>query len=272
MDYYELTGDKKFLARMPASIEYLESLVLPGEIAKYYPRRLRSGQQVVPSCIEVGTNRPRYVHRRGSNAINGSYYPDYDPANQWMPTFSMRALDMGQLRERYQKLVSMPPGEVAADSPLTAESPDSTLRVEFPDSPQRVESSDSPLNDESPVSPQSAESPDSPQKVEFPDPIPRYFFDLGGPVEAEEVRQILDELGEKSYWEGVFAGSNPYIGEGPEEVTPGDYSTTQVGDRYDTSPYRFGEDIRGISTQEYIRNMSRLISYLKSVRDDREAL
>ena len=32
-----------------------------------------------PTFIELQTNRPMYVHRRGSNIVNGEYYVDYDP-------------------------------------------------------------------------------------------------------------------------------------------------------------------------------------------------
>ena len=32
-----------------------------------------------PTFIEIGTNRPLYVHRRGSNVVNGEYYVDYNP-------------------------------------------------------------------------------------------------------------------------------------------------------------------------------------------------
>jgi hypothetical protein len=100
-----------------------------------------------------------------------------------------------------------------------------------------------------------------------PTSIPYYFYAAQGAVEYAQVERILGELDGRPYWEGVFAGSNPYIGDGPAKPAKGDYSNTQVGDRYDTSPYRFGEDLRGISTREYIANMSKLITYLISVRD-----
>ena len=133
MDYYELTGETKFLVRVPEAIEYLESLVLPEEIARLYPRQLRPGQQVFPSCVELGTNRPVYVHRKGSNAINGVYYADYDYRNQWMPTFSMRALDLPQLKERYLQLQKLTPSETSKNSPLRAVTPDPMPRYFYDD-------------------------------------------------------------------------------------------------------------------------------------------
>ena len=227
MDYYEISGETKFLARVPEAIKYLQSLALPEDIADFYPRDLRPGQKVYPSCVERGTNRPLYVHRRGSNAINGEYYADYDPVNQWMPTFSMRAMDPGQLKERFRDLEQRSPEEAIKYSPLS---------------------------------------------TGHSTPIPPFYYASKAGIEITEVERILEELEKRPYWEGVFAASNPYIGTGPIEVAKGDYSNTQVGDAYDTSPYRFGEDLRGISTREYIANMSKLITYLIFLCDQESGL
>ncbi len=217
MDYYELTGETKFLARIPEAIAFIESTELPADYAALYPRQLRPGQRLYPSCVEVGTNKPRYVHREGSNSYNGRYYADYNPKDQWMPTFSMRALNVGALRQRYDRLVKTSPDEVVLTSPLRY-----------------------------------------PQSVN-----PFYFSVLRLPTEAE-VGEILGAIASRPYWEGVFANSHPYIGVPPAYTGPPtqQYATTQVGDAYDTSPYRFGEDFRGISMQEYINNMAKLIHYL----------
>ena len=217
MDYYEVTGETKFLARIPDAISFLESIQLPESMKKYYPRDLHPGQNLYPSCVEVGTNQPLYVHRRGSNAENGEYYANHDPELQWMPTFSMRALNLDQLKERYNKVKEMSPGEVIKNSPLN-----SKIKIQ----------------------------------------LPEY---VSGPirnVSLKETEEIIHELDKKPYWEGIFANSNPYIGDGPLHPDGRDYRTTQVGDKYDTSPYRFGEDFKGISTREYITNMFKLICYL----------
>ena len=39
------------------------------------------GGRTHPTFIELGTNKPLYVHREGSNVVNGRYYVDYDPKN-----------------------------------------------------------------------------------------------------------------------------------------------------------------------------------------------
>ena len=71
MSFYRMTGDARYLARVPEAIDWLESLRLPPDAA-------RRGRDF-PTFIEIGTNRPRYIHRRGSNVINGAYYWDYSP-------------------------------------------------------------------------------------------------------------------------------------------------------------------------------------------------
>jgi PelA/Pel-15E family pectate lyase len=219
MDYYELTGETKFLARIPEAMDFLDAIEYPVEYASYFPRELRPGQHLYPSCVELGTGKPLYVHRSGSNGYNGKFYIDYDPENQWMPTFNMRALNIEALRTRYNRLLQTSPEEIIRTSPLY-----------------------------------------NPQPV-----APVYHVPLRVPS-AAEVKDILVAIGSKPYWEGIFANSNPYIGLPPEGFTNeqdySNYSTTQVGDQYDTSPYRFEEDFKGISMQEYIGNMSRLIYYL----------
>ena len=52
---------------------------------------------------------------------------------------------------------------------------------------------------------------------------------------------------------------------GTATVAPGDYSTTQVGDDTDTSPYS-DPAIIGVSVRGYIRNMSVLIRFVDATR------
>jgi PelA/Pel-15E family pectate lyase len=218
MDYFELTGETKFLARIPEALDYMKSIQLPDEIAKYFPRKISPQQKLYPSCIEISTNKPIYVHRLGSNSASGIYYGDYNPEFQWMPTFSMRAFNIDLLKERYNRLKQMSPDDASKDSPLKSKTMVS---------------------------------------------LPKYASGSYNKINTDEVEQIIKSLGSRDYWEGVFANSNPYIGDGPEQPSAGDYRTTQVGDKYDTSPFRFGENFKGVSTGEYIANMFKLICFLE---------
>ena len=52
-----------------------------------------------PTFIELGTNRARYVHRRGSNVVNGRYYWDYSPLAPLGHYGAWRAIDIEGLRQ-----------------------------------------------------------------------------------------------------------------------------------------------------------------------------
>ncbi len=74
--FYELTGDTRYLARVPEALDWLDKVKLAKPDA--------SGR-THPTFIELGTNRALYVHRRGSNVVNGEYFVDYDPAQGHRP-------------------------------------------------------------------------------------------------------------------------------------------------------------------------------------------
>ena len=76
----------------------------------------------------------------------------------------------------------------------------------------------------------------------------------------ERVRELIATLSVDGYWPTpLSATSQPYVGEGPPTPTPGDFSQTLVGDRYDTSPYITPTPAIGISTGAFIQNMSALL-------------
>ena len=83
------------------------------------PRRSGAATaRAIPTFIEIGTNRPLYVHRRGSNVVNGEYYADYNPAQTLGHYGRPRKIDVAALRREYETLKATPPEVVAKDSPL----------------------------------------------------------------------------------------------------------------------------------------------------------
>jgi len=97
--FYRLTGEARFLARIPEALDWLESVRLP-------PDPARRGRDF-PTFIEIGSNRPLYVHRRGSNVVNGAYYVDYSPAATLGHYSAWRAIDIPALR---RELANARPG------------------------------------------------------------------------------------------------------------------------------------------------------------------
>jgi PelA/Pel-15E family pectate lyase len=119
LTFYELTGDTKFLARVPDAIDWLERVRLPKPDAK---------GRTHPTFVELQTNRALYVHRRGSNVANGEYYADYDPSRTLGHYSATRVVDTAALRKRYEEARNADPKALAKKSPLA---PSAEL-VEFP--------------------------------------------------------------------------------------------------------------------------------------------
>jgi len=75
---------------------------------------------------------------------------------------------------------------------------------------------------------------------------------------GEEVASLIRSLNGEGYWPTPLTmTSHPYAGDGPVAASR-DYSSTFVGDEFDTSPYRAEVPEVGISTRTFIRNMAAL--------------
>lgn len=222
LDFYQWTGDERFLKRIPEALDWLESVRLSGNEIKMPGREF-------PTFIEIGTNRALINHRRGSNVVNGEYYHDYDTEKPIVHYSQWRAIDLDGLRMRYEALLSMPRQKVIASSPFDRQ-PDFKLPPYFTTS--RIEVSD--LNSTGPTT------------TERPTP--------------SEIATIIGSLNDEGYWPTPLrAIANPYIGDGGAEVADGDFSQTRVGDASDTSPHIAENPVLGISISSFIENMSALI-------------
>ncbi|HEX8029568.1 MAG TPA: hypothetical protein VF491_13935, partial [Vicinamibacterales bacterium] len=105
-----LTGETKFLARIPEALDWLDKLTLPPGVAP--------AGRTHPTFVEVGTNEPLYVHREGSNVFNGRYFIDKNPKGTIVHYSSFRRVDVAGLRKMYEAAKNTPPAEVIKTSPL----------------------------------------------------------------------------------------------------------------------------------------------------------
>ncbi|MEZ6023132.1 MAG: pectate lyase [Hyphomonadaceae bacterium] len=223
LNFYEWTGDTRFLARVPEALAWLDSVRLADD-------QVRIAGRQYPTFIEVGTNRARINHRRGSNVVNGEYYWDYNPEKPIMHYSQWRNLDVDGLRARYERLRALPPVQAEANSPFRRRA-DFELPRFF--STQNIEVSD--LN--------STVGAGATQR----------------PSEAR-VRELIGGLNPEGYWPTpLTATSHAYVGDGPATPAPGDFSQTLVGDITDTSPFTTNAPQVGISTAAFIQNMSALL-------------
>jgi len=226
MNFYELTGDTKYLARVPEALDWLDKVKLA---------KPRPDGRTHPTYIEIGTDRPIYVHRRGSNVVNGEYYWDYSDEKTLAHYGAWRKIDVARMRARYETLKASDPAKAAKDSPLTAKG-----LVPLPKyfATRDLETSD--LNIKA-------------QK--------------GAAVTGEAAAKLIGGLNAEGYWPTpLTATSNPYTGATPPAKADKDYSQTHVGDATDTSPYPTDKPALGISTGTYIQNMTALIDYLDQAR------
>jgi len=111
LDFYEWTGEQRFVERLPEAFDWLESVRLAAD-------EIRMPGREYPTFIEIGTNRALYNHRRGSNVVNGEYYQDYSPDNPIVHYSQWRAIDLEGLRARYEALRQASPETLRAASPL----------------------------------------------------------------------------------------------------------------------------------------------------------
>jgi len=224
--FYRLTSDRAFLAPVPAALDWLEAVRLPPDVAA-----IAGPGRTHPTFVEVGTNKPLYVHRHGSNVVNGEYYVDGDPRDTIGHYSSFRQVDVARLREEYAAARALIPAEGTKGSPLVPGAGPAPLPRYFM------------------VREPSAFGPDA-----------------GLPPSARAARAIAALDAQGRWIVPLGSTSHPYRGDGPKEMAPGDFSRAQVGDESDTSPFRADPELTGISTAAYIRNMGALVRFLEDRR------
>lgn len=220
MDFYEWTGERRFIERVPEALAWLDSVRLPDN-------QVRVPGRHYPTFIELRTNRARINHRRGSNVVNGAYYWDHSPEHPITHYSQWRAVNAAALRERYERLNASPPD--LARSPLVR----GNFRMPRFFTTENIEVSDMNSN----VADGAVARPS-----------------------AERVAALVGGLNAEGYWPTpLTATSNRYIGDGAEVPAAGDFRQTLVGDATDTSPYVTENPVTGISTGAFIQNMSALL-------------
>lgn len=112
MDYYKLTADTRFLSGIPAAIRFLESMKLPeSDVKKWKSQSTNPEAILVPRFVDPDTGKPLYVHRKGSNVKNGTYYIDQNIENTIAHYNSATFVNPGELRRRYEEVKKLPVSE-----------------------------------------------------------------------------------------------------------------------------------------------------------------
>lgn len=224
--FYEWTGDRKFIAPIPDILNWLENARLPKE-------QTENGTYTHPTWVEIGTGKPLYAHRRGSNRLYGEYYMDYSDEKVITHYGQKSNLDnrIKTLRKEYERVNALSPKEATVNSPLK---------------PSRFEGDG---------------SDSTPQNYYY---LNRTSFDeIPG---DSEVREIINGLDEQHRWLVKHARtSQPFIGlEDAQEELTDEYCCAHPGDITDTTPFNDPTDQNYISTREYITNMNLLMNYISN--------
>jgi PelA/Pel-15E family pectate lyase len=220
LTWYQYTGDKKFLSGVPAAINWLEKVKLPAD-------KTDNGRYTHSTFIEMGTNKPIFVHRKGSNVKYGYYYFDYSDERLLAHYGGKQRIAVDRLKNELKRIEGLSVEEATKDSPLKIQNFDKN---------------------------------GTPQKYYE---LTRNFIQLK--PDEKMVSQVIQSLDTQNRWLVKHVSiSNPYTGDGIKQEPADDYASTNVGDETDTSPFRDTSEQLYISTSEYIRNMNILLSYLKN--------
>jgi PelA/Pel-15E family pectate lyase len=225
IDYYHLTGETKFLARIPDAIAFLESQALPESEVKRFNRNTRENNVIlVPRFVHPETGRPQYVHRTGSNVYNGEYYTDENISNTIGHYASAIYVNILALRQTYEDALKESPAELKSRSPLF-----STEKISLPK-----------------------------YYTAF-----RPSFGVTNNNLEDEISELIISMTKGGYWISPISISYPYKLYPEEGVIylDNEYMSTNVGDEYDTSCYR-QDGQTGISTGVFIANMRKFIRYI----------
>lgn len=229
LSFYQTTGDDSYLRGIPNAIRFLESVQLPSEWVSQLGRRpLGEGEILVPRFVNPDDGKPMYVHRRGSNVVNGAYYTDSIPAGTIAHYSSFMAVNPKQLREMLREAEALNQKQLKRHSPLRKASFSGAQDYYY-------------------------RQPTGKQRYM---PAPK----------VDEIISSLDEEGRwMSVFRQISHPYQPIPAAMPSESEDCSYGQTMVGDEYDTSPYE-NRTIKGISTRTYIWNMVVLLNSLRSAK------
>jgi len=105
INFYRITGKRKYLTGIPAAIEWLENSYLPKD---HITEESRPGVTHA-TFYEIGTNKPLYAHREGTSIENGRYWIDYEPRN-FPGHYGMQVrIDVDVLKREYERARAQDP-------------------------------------------------------------------------------------------------------------------------------------------------------------------
>lgn len=112
LTYYQLTGERKYLARIPEALDWLASVELPRE------KWSADGRNFYRN-YDPRTGRLLVEHRRGSNAQNGAFWSDFDTRG----ARPEKRINVAALRAYYERVAALTPEAATKNSVLLGRGP-----------------------------------------------------------------------------------------------------------------------------------------------------
>lgn len=215
--FYLVTGNLKYLKPVPLAIQWLEG-------AAYLSHEKGHGRYTHPTFVDPETNRPRYVHRKGTNVTTGCYFSDELINPDLAHYHGSCYVPVGFLKTEYERVYSM-------SKDLVCESQIDNLRMLAGDQPL----------------PFAGFKPEAPGRLS----------------ESEMVNRVIHSLDKNGRWlVKHMMTSHPYSFNPIMSDTSNVYTSTFAGDLSDTSPFPDSSEQEYISTSAFIRNMKLMIRFL----------
>jgi len=121
MEYYRMTGDRRFLEPISHALSWMEASVVNDDPSADYTHA---------GFYEPGTNLPLYYHFEGTDPDNYRWWIDQDREGAWWYRKSAKP-DIPAIRRRYEALSALSPDEARA---AYERSKSATRRITAPDS------------------------------------------------------------------------------------------------------------------------------------------
>ncbi len=226
---YEMTGDRRFLERIPDAINWLKNAELK--------KTDKKGVYVFAKFVDPQTGKPLYTHRIGTDVEFGHYYVDSDSTNTVGHYRNFRKINLDKVENDYLKVLNENTSVATANSPLLPAINNKSLIERYNEIIDYVT-------------------------------LPETLIDnFNG--HHKNVDKIISSLDKEGRWLVTgLQTSHMYNGEPKEgDIASRKYMTTYVGDMYDTSPYRDTSNQPYISTAVYSYNMNILIDYLNKINN-----
>jgi PelA/Pel-15E family pectate lyase len=104
LEFYVTTGDSTFLTGIPAALDFVESQRLSDSVVAQSGKHFRGSETfMTPRFVDPVNGLPLYVHRKGSNVVNGTYYVDQDIRHTIVHYSSQAMFDLKPIREAFSR-------------------------------------------------------------------------------------------------------------------------------------------------------------------------